>query len=216
MKPLRLLPLSDQAILDNVKVASPCHESWDAMSGGDKIRSCDRCQKKVYNLSEMTAAEAVALVRETEGKICVRFHRRADGTMMTADCPVGAGAVRSRRIRQSAAFGGAAAALAGVALFRAEPRAGQTVEATPVVVEVVPVAAEPLAVMGEMPAPPRPGAVMGFAAPEPAVMGEWRSVEPAVQGRMAVQQSAKRFLDTEPTEVRADPFVPLAKDPTVR
>ena len=125
MKPLRLLSLTDEEVLANVKVASPCHENWDAMSGGDRIRSCERCQKKVYNLSEMTAAEAVALVRGAEGKICIRLRRRADGTIVTTDCPVGAAATRRRSVRRVAAFGGAAAALAGVAAHRIETQAAE-------------------------------------------------------------------------------------------
>jgi hypothetical protein len=34
-------------------------------------------------------AEAERLVVEKEGRLCVRFHRRADGTVLTRDCPVG-------------------------------------------------------------------------------------------------------------------------------
>jgi len=75
--------------LDNLHVASPCHASWDAMTGDDKARFCRTCQKNVFNLSLMTRAEAEALIREKEGKLCVRFARREDGTILTDDCPVG-------------------------------------------------------------------------------------------------------------------------------
>ena len=37
----------------------------------------------------MTAEEAVQVIQEKEGHLCVRLYRRADGTMITADCPVG-------------------------------------------------------------------------------------------------------------------------------
>jgi hypothetical protein len=60
------------------------------MSGDDQSRFCGRCAQFVYNLSEMTREEAEALIMETEGKMCVRFYRRADGTMLTKDCAVGA------------------------------------------------------------------------------------------------------------------------------
>jgi len=45
----------------------------------------------------MTAVEATALIAQHEGKLCVRFYRREDGTIMTKDCPVGAAKVRRRR-----------------------------------------------------------------------------------------------------------------------
>jgi hypothetical protein len=37
----------------------------------------------------MSANEAAELIRTKEGKFCGRFYRRADGRMLTADCPVG-------------------------------------------------------------------------------------------------------------------------------
>ena len=76
--------------LNLIRVASPCNVAWDEMSGDDQSRFCGRCAQFVYNLSEMTREEAEALILETEGKICVRFYRRADGTMLTKDCAVGA------------------------------------------------------------------------------------------------------------------------------
>jgi hypothetical protein len=98
--------------LDQITVASPCHASWDAMTGDDRARFCDRCEKKVYNLSGMTHAEARALVTQNEGKLCVRFYRRADGTMLTQDCPVGLAALR----RPLYWLGGVAAAFVVAAL----------------------------------------------------------------------------------------------------
>jgi hypothetical protein len=39
----------------------------------------------------MTRAEAEALVAEKEGRLCVRFYRRPDGTMLTRNCQALAG-----------------------------------------------------------------------------------------------------------------------------
>lgn len=72
-----------------LRVASPCKASWSAMAGDDRVRHCHLCDLNVYNLSAMTEAEAAALVREREGRLCVRFYRRQDGTVITRDCPVG-------------------------------------------------------------------------------------------------------------------------------
>ncbi len=103
----RLLPL-----LDDVRVASPCHERWDAMTGDDQVRFCGGCQKNVYNLSAMTREAAEALIHEREGRLCVRFYRRADGTVLTADCAVG---VRRKRVRVAVAVSAVAALAAGAA-----------------------------------------------------------------------------------------------------
>jgi hypothetical protein len=59
------------------------------MTGTDRVRFCGECGQHVYNLSGMTAEQATDLLRQTGGELCVRFYRRRDGTMLTADCPVG-------------------------------------------------------------------------------------------------------------------------------
>jgi hypothetical protein len=81
-------------LLSSLEVASPCRASWEAMSGDDRVRFCDQCAKKVYNLSGMSRREAEALIRESEGRLCVRFYRRRDGTVLTDNCPVGLRAAR--------------------------------------------------------------------------------------------------------------------------
>lgn len=97
-------------VLDDVRVASPCSARWDEMTGDEQVRFCGGCQKNVYNLSAMTRENAQALLVAREGKLCVRFYRRADGTLLTADCPVG---VRRKRVRLAAAAGAVAALAAG-------------------------------------------------------------------------------------------------------
>jgi hypothetical protein len=82
--------------LNNVKIASPCPANWDAMNGNDKVRFCAECKLNVYNLSGMKKAEAENLLRNTEGRLCVRYFRRADGTVLTQNCPVGWRAVKRR------------------------------------------------------------------------------------------------------------------------
>jgi hypothetical protein len=62
------------------------------------MRYCTSCRQNVYNLSAMSRNEAEALIIQKEGRLCVRFFRRADGTVLTQDCPVGMRAWR-RRIR---------------------------------------------------------------------------------------------------------------------
>jgi hypothetical protein len=82
--------------LAHVKVAAPCTADWEKMAGDERMRYCDRCSLHVYNLSGMTRREAEGLVTGTEGRLCVRFYRRADGTILTRNCPVGLGALKRR------------------------------------------------------------------------------------------------------------------------
>ena len=69
------------------------------MTGDDRVRFCDSCQLNVYNFAELTRKEAEEIIRTTEGRICGRLYRRADGSVITKDCPVGLRAVRRRVAR---------------------------------------------------------------------------------------------------------------------
>lgn len=82
--------------LEAIQVASPCDAAWDDMTGTERMRFCHLCQKTVYNLSAMTREQADKLIRQKEGRMCVRLYRRRDGTVLTGDCPVGLRAVRRR------------------------------------------------------------------------------------------------------------------------
>lgn len=92
---LKVARRSESEILAGMKVAAPCAVSWDSMEGDERARFCGQCEKNVYNISEMSSREAVNLVREKEGRLCVRFYRRADGTVMTDNCPVGLRRIRN-------------------------------------------------------------------------------------------------------------------------
>src|SRR5689334_4619149 len=99
-------------LLENVRIATPCSADWSQMAGDDRVRFCGGCEKNVYNLSAMTRAEAEALVREREGRLCVRMYQRADGTVLTQDCPVGVRRTRLKaRVKSVLARAAASAAL---------------------------------------------------------------------------------------------------------
>ncbi|MBY0524857.1 MAG: hypothetical protein K2R98_15740 [Gemmataceae bacterium] len=102
------------SILDDVRIASPCTASWDAMVGSDRVRYCQQCQKNVYNLSNMSRQEAETFIGQRAGRTCVRFYRRADGTMLTQDCPVGLRAIRRVARRSWALIAGGMATVLGV------------------------------------------------------------------------------------------------------
>ena len=104
--------------LDRLEIATPCKASWDGMSGDDRVRFCGLCKLNVFNLSGMTREQAETLVRTSEGRVCVRMFKRADGTVITQDCPVGLAARMKRKARLAIAglaamiLGGAGAAVA--------------------------------------------------------------------------------------------------------
>lgn len=87
--------------LDSIKIASPCSANWDEMYGDDRKRFCSECKLNVYNLSGMTPDEAENFLINSEGRVCVKFYRRRDGSVLTKDCPVGWQAVK-KRVSQTA------------------------------------------------------------------------------------------------------------------
>ncbi|MDI1479542.1 hypothetical protein [Polyangium sp. y55x31] len=71
--------------LSTLRIAEPCHEDWQAMTGDERARQCERCDLHVTNLSELTRAEAERLLstRTREGQLCVRYTRDAQGAVVT-------------------------------------------------------------------------------------------------------------------------------------
>jgi hypothetical protein len=93
-------------ILDRLQIASPCSARWEDMTGDERTRHCGQCNLAVHNISAMTRPEAEAFLarhfdgdKNIYGRVCAQFYRRADGTILTAECPVGLAAVRARARR---------------------------------------------------------------------------------------------------------------------
>jgi hypothetical protein len=58
------------------------------MVGNEQVRHCSECNLNVYNLSAMTERQVSELVAGHQGKrLCARLYRRADGTILTQECP---------------------------------------------------------------------------------------------------------------------------------
>lgn len=130
----------------DVRIASPCTTDWDGMVGDDRTRYCPQCQRDVYNFSELSAAEVERIVLEREGRLCARFYQRADGTMLTKDCPATVTAMVAQRLSRlaSAALAavlGASPAMAAPPSFRHGPNLLQIQPAkAPAILEVEDVA----------------------------------------------------------------------------
>lgn len=100
-------------LLRRVRLASPCPVSWEGMEGDERARFCRQCGLHVYNVASLTRAEAESLVARTEGRLCARLYRRADGTVLTSDCPKGLAAARVRVARAAGAALAAVLSLCG-------------------------------------------------------------------------------------------------------
>lgn len=168
-----------------IRVAKPCHRDWEKMSGDARSRFCADCQLNVFNLSEMTTEEARELIREKEGQLCVRFYQRADGTVLTRDCPVG---VAKQRRKVIVAAGAAVASAAGLAAFALSDSPPPPVDA-PVAIEAGCDLPEPAATTAPTPAAPDDGWIEKRRG---QLGGRERSPGQLVMGRMNTIQVIKK------------------------
>jgi len=80
------MPKSNRSF-DRMIIPAPCDADWDSMLGNDRVRFCDHCNLHVANLSAITRQEAISLVARSEGRLCVRFERKANGSVLTRNAP---------------------------------------------------------------------------------------------------------------------------------
>jgi hypothetical protein len=155
-------------LLQSARIASPCPVRWEDLTptGQSHTRHCDKCNLNVHNLSDMSGAEADALLRSAlnedgskKHRLCAAIYRRADGTILTADCPVGLAAVRAKA-RRTIARAAAAVGLTTVVSWAAAREASRSAFAR----------TQPLATVanylrgGPVPPPISTGYVMGDIA----------------------------------------------------
>lgn len=165
--------------LEEIKIARPCRADWNAMTGDEQARFCGSCHKNVYDISQMSRAAAEQLIAEKEGNVCIRLYRRADGTVMTQDCPVGI-RIAQKPLKWVAA-GFAALVASGVALANQAsqtqicapqngPSLTERARNVPVVGALVNwVSPQSSVMMGAMPVMGKPAPpIMGEIAPQPA------------------------------------------------
>lgn len=170
------------SLLDDVRIASPCKASWDDMVGDDRVRFCGQCAKNVFNLSALSRDAAEALLRAADARqadsgagVCVRLYRRADGTVITADCPDGL----RRKKRRLALFGAVGAGLmaAGAAATASTARRPMPVDvavASPTVAgpgeTSIPVTPVPFPLMGDVATPPPTSSSVVTPPPTPSTV----------------------------------------------
>jgi hypothetical protein len=78
--------------------ASPCAARGDApLIGSGRERYCWRCGRDVYDIASLSPQDARAVLGLGGAAPPPRLYVRDDGSVMTADCPVG---MRRRRVRR--------------------------------------------------------------------------------------------------------------------
>jgi hypothetical protein len=177
-------------MLESLRIATPCSADWDEMAGDDRVRFCGKCEKNVYNLSAMTREAGEALVREKEGRMCVRMYQRTDGTVLTSDCPVG---VRKERLRAriwARVSSMAASAALVVGLWSGRARADLAIDGK-----------KPTAEQPKTPPQPRTP-MMGGAVATPHVPPK----DPPLMGKIAMppQPNGNKPVMGEPAPVMGD------------
>jgi hypothetical protein len=91
------------------------------MEGDDEVRLCRLCNLHVFDLVAMNREEAAVLLAADSNSMCLRYYRRADGTVLTKDCPIGVSTAEERRSKTRRRLGqallGAGMTAAGAAVF---------------------------------------------------------------------------------------------------
>ncbi len=79
--------MSTKDLLDQIQVQKPCTADWNSMVGNDRIRFCEHCQLTVQDLSQMTRKHVLRLVKKSNGRLCVRYQRLPDRSLLTRSMP---------------------------------------------------------------------------------------------------------------------------------
>jgi hypothetical protein len=153
--------------LKNIRIASPCSADWNEMFGNERKRFCGDCKLNVYNLSGMSRKEAEELINGSEGRLCVRFYRRADGSVITQDCPVGWAKIKQRaRSAVTAIFSMMFGLFSGLFFVSAFSKQPVNVQVGKIAIPLASPTPDHAFTMGAVAiAPPGPRAVMGDMEP---------------------------------------------------
>jgi hypothetical protein len=120
-------------LLSSLEIDSPCPIELKKLDPEVRTWYCRECKLNVHNVSNMTAKEAEAFLRNRTGRVCVSIKRRADGCIYTDNCPRILRAARRRVIKLATIIGittfiqwiGRAAVAQGLVGAPVDPSIGQ-------------------------------------------------------------------------------------------
>ncbi len=177
--------------LAQYRIEEPCTEAWDGMHAAGAGRHCDKCSKKVHDLTAMDQAEVDALLADAASKhVCVRMRQDAAGRIMTRDYwKVAAGVALAVGVG-----GGQAGAQDAPAKLGEVHRVEQPEEPVPPPVLMGKVCAKPPQPVVQPEPQPEPPVVMGLICPKPPP-----AVQPAAPAKdikmfPAAQEGFKRVV----------------------
>ena len=178
-------------VADQLRIAAPCDRKWEDMPGDDSRRYCGDCRLFVYNVAELSPEELVEAIESSEGRFCGRLYTRADGTVLTEDCPVGLAARARRKVATAFAFASAMAAAAFGVLSGSPGRSG-AFTATPFVTQTMGYTTGAMIV--DAPAvTPAPPVTPQPAIEREAILGDIAIEPPAEMGKIEVQPSSVKL-----------------------
>lgn len=113
--------MNAKEVMKRAQIAEPCQAKWEEMQGNDKMRFCGDCRLHVLNAAAMTDEEVVAAITRAQRgeRVCMRLYKRADGTLLTENCPVGLRRLRDRARKVASFVAGALSMLLSVAVSAA-------------------------------------------------------------------------------------------------
>jgi hypothetical protein len=72
-----------------LRIHQPCTKTWASLVGGEGRRFCSECSLHVHDAAALTRDEAVRLVRESTGRVCMRIEYDPQGNAVFRDSPGG-------------------------------------------------------------------------------------------------------------------------------
>lgn len=94
--------MSARDLPTQLEIKTPCTASWDQMRGNDRVRFCEHCQHTVNDLTSLTPKRIRRLIAKSQGRLCLRYHRRPDGEPLSTQVPKKLHQIRKRVSRVAA------------------------------------------------------------------------------------------------------------------
>lgn len=118
--------MSRKDLLDHTIVTSPCQQDWNTMTGNDRVRFCDHCSRHVHNLAELTRTDALRLVRQSKGRLCIRYFRDPNAELLARAASTKLHQISRRVSRIAAGVFSASISLSSVAVTASTNNQGTT------------------------------------------------------------------------------------------
>ena len=128
--------------LNQIRVAAPCEADWSSMRGNDQVRFCDHCNLHVTDLSRLTRHEAMRLVEQSRGRLCVRYVRTTSGEILTQE------SLRLHQLGRRVSRLAASAFTAAISISTAAAQTSSEVTQPPAAAKSIPGTSEGAAISG--------------------------------------------------------------------